>query len=434
MIEHFNSKMKMDAKMRRPFRLTSELLFCLGFLTSSALAQEHFPEFSFTGYADARLSYSSGEPSWLDRGLGKTRYGSDPAGNDEVRLNLAEAALLIDTKYSWELSSFVNLKFDPEQQHSIDIVEAYFKYNKLLTSGYKLEARVGAFYPHISLENYDIAWTSPYSITPSAINSWIGEEVKTTGIEISAEKEFENQALKINAGLFGVNDTSGTLLFYRGWALHDSKTTLFGEFPLPAVNALSPTGIFRRQDPYTIPHYEIDNRPGYFVGFNWEYFGYLSLNALYYDNRAIPDARIGGQYGWESDFLNIGMTVDFVKDFEIFGQFLKGNTKMGPDLGFRPADANYESFYIMLSWQFGPHRISARYDDFAMIDQTLIERNNNDEDGHAWMMAYALDVKNGQRFIVELLQLTSTRSDRADFGLPSKTNETQVQASYRVTF
>lgn len=403
-------------------------------IAQNARAQDGFPEFNFTGYVDARMSYSSGEPSWFQRGVGKTRYGSDPAGNDEIRANLAEAAILIDTKYTWELSSFVNIKFDPEQTAPVDIVEAFFKYNKLMDAGYRLEARVGAFYPHISLENYDVAWTSPYSITPSAINSWIGEEVKTTGIELSLEKEFDDFALSLTGAIFGGNDTSGTLLFYRGWALHDVKTALFSDLPLPALSELEPTGIWRRQDPYTSPHYEIDNRPGYFIGGSFEYYGYFTLSTLYYDNRALPEKLIGGQYGWESDFLNIGLTVDLFQDTEIFGQYMYGNTKMGPDFGFRPADADYESFYIMLSHTFGPHRISARYDDFRMIDNTLVERNNNNEVGHTWMVAYAVDTFEDQRLIVELLHLTSDRPERTDFALPAKTSETQLQASYRITF
>ncbi len=107
---------------------------------------------------------------------------------------------------------------------------------------------------------------------------------------------------------------------------------------------------------------------------------------------------------------------------------------MGPWFGLRPADADYESFYVMLSHKVGRHRFSARYDDFRMIDLTLIERNNNNEDGHAWMLAYAVDTFEDQRFIVELLHVTSDRPERTDFGLPAKTDETQIQASYRITF
>ena len=43
--------------------------------------------------------------------------------------------------------------------------------------------KAGAFFPTISLENDDLGWTSPYTLTPSAINSWIGEELRTIGSE-----------------------------------------------------------------------------------------------------------------------------------------------------------------------------------------------------------------------------------------------------------
>ena len=43
--------------------------------------------------------------------------------------------------------------------------------------------KTGAFFPTISLENDDLGWTSPYTLTPSAINSWIGEELRTIGSE-----------------------------------------------------------------------------------------------------------------------------------------------------------------------------------------------------------------------------------------------------------
>lgn len=399
-------------------------------------AQESFPEISFTGYADARLSYSIGdEESWLNGGLGKTRYGANQNGDNIARLNLAEVALINEIKFNWNFSTFLNVKFDPEQSNSADIVEAYLKYNKLLDNGYRLEARVGTFYPHISLENYGIAWTSPYSITPSAINSWVGEEVKTTGIEINFEKEFENNALSFNAGIFGLNDTSGALLFYRGWTLHDTKAVVFGDFPLPNVNALSPTGMFNVQAWNTIPHTELDDRPGYFLGFNWEKYGYYTLNGLYYNNRANPETLIEGQYGWQTDFLNLGLTVDYFEEIEIFGQFMKGNTKMGPWMnGVRPADADYQSFYVLVSQEFGKHRISARFDHFKITDLTFVEMNDNNEDGHSFMVAYALEIMEGQRLILEALHVNSTRADRIDFSLPNNSKETLLQASYRVTF
>ena len=43
--------------------------------------------------------------------------------------------------------------------------------------------KAGAFFPTISLENDDIGWTSPYTLSASAINTWIGEELRTIGTE-----------------------------------------------------------------------------------------------------------------------------------------------------------------------------------------------------------------------------------------------------------
>lgn len=406
--------------------LKQTVLFIFG--ACSLHAQDNFPEFNFTGYGDLRASYSSGEPSWLDRGLGKTRYGSDPFGNNEVRFNLAEAALLMETKFNWQLSSYLNLKFDPEQKNSIDVVEAYFKYNKLLDAGYRLEGRLGSFYPHISLENFGIGWTSPYSITPSAINSWIGEEVKTTGLEISTEHEFENHALRLNAGMFGFNDPSGTLLFFRGWALHDNKTTLFGEYPIAPLNIISPTGMFDKQSPFTVPHLELDNRPGFFAGFNWEYFGIFSLNGIYYDNRGDPSIVKNGQYSWETEFINLGLTVDIFEETEIFGQFMTGKTKMGPWVdNVRPADVDYQSFYLMVSHPIGIHRISARYDNFSVSDNSFVAVDNNNETGHSLMIAYAVEPFENQQLIFEFLHVISTRFARIELGLGQKIQKTSCR-------
>ena len=193
--------------------------------------------------------------------------------------------------------------------------------------------------------------------------------------------------------------------------------------------------MFNLQAWNTIPHTELDDRPGYFIGFNWEKFGYFTLNGLYYNNRANPETLIEGQYGWQTDFLNIGLTIDYFEEIEIFGQFMKGNTKMGTWMnGLRPADADYQSFYILASHEFGKHRIYARFDHFEITDLTFVEMNDNNENGHSFMVAYALEVLEDQRLILEALHVNSTRADRIDFSLPNNSNETLLQASYRDTF
>ncbi len=48
-----------------------------------------------------------------------------------------------------------------------------------------VEGPVGAFYAPISLENRTVGWDSLYSISSSAINTWLGEELRTIGLETS---------------------------------------------------------------------------------------------------------------------------------------------------------------------------------------------------------------------------------------------------------
>lgn len=421
--------------MKQIFKIISNIIFLYLASNLAAHSQDNFPEFSVSGLADARISYSSGEQSWLDGGYGKTRYGSDVNGNDKFRLNLSEVSLILGAQFNWEFSSFVHLKFDPEQKNDIDVVEAYITYNNLLESGVRTKVRLGVFFPHISMENTDIAWTSPYSITSSAINSWIGEEIKTTGLELFIEKELEEHAFSITGNVFGFNDPAGTLLAFRGWALHDSKTTVFGQFPLPPVNSIGPDGSLAMQDPYVVPHLEVDNKVGYLIGMDWEYFGFFTLNSQYYNNRGDREVIVGGQYAWETEFLNIGLSIDVFEDFEIFGQFMKGNTKMGGLLhGEIAVDVDYESFYILASKTFDIHRVSLRYDNFSTYDNTNVSYDNNNETGHAWMVAYSVDLFDQQRLILEFLHVDSDRANRGEHSAFTRVKENQLQASYRFTF
>ena len=567
------------------------LLLAVG--TSAAQAESSFPEFSFEGFIDARISRSSGQQSFFEGGLGKTRYGTGEDGDNATRTNLAEVSLLATTKYSWSLSSFVHVKFDPEQKNNIDIVEAFVTYKPLSSSAFKFKARLGTFFPPMTLENTDIAWTSPYSITSSAINSWIGEEIKPTGLEItldygtedhdfsvvggafirndpagvllawrgwafqdskstifgrfslpdilaigpdgafteqapftetSAEldskigfyggfdwdyqgivavnglyytnrgdpealdgkqyawdTEFLNIGVKsdiawtspysitssaINSwigeeikptgleitldygtedhdfsvvgGAFIRNDPAGVLLAWRGWAFQDSKSTIFGRFSLPDILAIGPDGAFTEQAPFTETSAELDSKIGFYGGFDWDYQGIVAVNGLYYTNRGDPEALDGKQYAWDTEFLNIGVTLNLIEDFEIFGQIMTGNTKMGgfPFGGERRAvDVDFDSFYIMMSKTFGPHRISARFDDFSTTDLAFaIPIDLNNENGHSWLVSYSVDFFETHRLIFELLQVNSDRENRVDFGIDTYQKETQLQASYRVRF
>src|SRR5258705_9405197 len=70
-------------------------------------------------------------------------------------------------------------------------------YRPVSTSAFRWSIKAGAFFPPISLENTEIGWTSPWTLTPSAINAWVGEELRTIGLEgRSEEHTSELQSLR----------------------------------------------------------------------------------------------------------------------------------------------------------------------------------------------------------------------------------------------
>lgn len=403
-------------------------------LSYAAAAQDSFPEISFQGLVDVRAVRGSGQQNWLDRGLGKTRYGSEPDGARSA-LALSEASLIADVQFSWDLTAMAHIKFDPEQKNTIDLVEAFIKYAPVSTSPWRVRAKAGMFFPPISLEHGDIAWTSPYSLTPSAINTWVGEEIKATGLEVTFERRMQDHTLSLSGAAFMLNDPTGTLLAWRGWALHDIKATAFGRFALPNINSIKPDGAFKKQVPWIEPHHEIDNRVGYYVSGNWEMKDTLTLSVLYYNNRGDPIGFDDSQYSWGTKFFNAGLTSLLPGDVELLAQYMKGNTIMGPAVGASfAADVDFSSYYILLSKMFGEQRLSLRYDNFKTDDLSLIVEDNNNETGHAWMASLSRTFDGGHRLMVEWQYVDSDRANRADLGIPTRAKESQLQLSYRFAF
>jgi len=133
-------------------------------------------DFNFDGYVDVRLVVPSKERSWLDGGLGKLRYGSD-----QPDLRVAEAVGQAVVKLTTDFEVISVLRLEPEQRTGLDVIETYFAWRPAPAGSWQWSIKAGAFLPELSLENTDLGWTSPYTITPSAINSWIGEELRTIG-------------------------------------------------------------------------------------------------------------------------------------------------------------------------------------------------------------------------------------------------------------
>ena len=127
-------------------------------------------EYEFSGLVDLRAAYSDNKENWVDGGRDLPRYGSGD-GEREFEADIADATLILDGRIGFETSVFLKAQYEPDQHHPIDLVEGFVQYRPVSTSRWRPRVRAGMFFPPISLEHDGIGWTSPYTITPSAINS-----------------------------------------------------------------------------------------------------------------------------------------------------------------------------------------------------------------------------------------------------------------------
>jgi len=396
-----------------------------------ALAQDHLPQFHFKMLLDGRFIVTGKEQSWLDGSFGKGRYGGD--GNDSSSLvRLAQSSVLLSTSLTDAFSARAQINIDAEpdrklDRYRIDIIEAIASYRFTLTPSTRLRFRGGIFIPPVSLENTDPGWTSPYSITASSLNSWIGEEVRTTGLESSFSWTGIGNEIVLRGAVFWQNDPAGTLLAWRGWALQDRQTGFNDRLPLPPISALTPEGLFPRQPLFVEPFREVDNSPGFYSGVDWTRRG-LELSALYYDNRADPTQFDGVQYGWNTNFVTAGTHINLPSNFELIGQYLKGNSVMG---FHNMVDIDFYAWYLLATMEQNRHRFTIRFDKFGVDDRDTYQlQDNNNEDGYAFVADWILKIRENHRFAVEYLHIKSDRPARSQ----SKLSDNAFQASYRILF
>lgn len=402
-----------------------------------ASAQDPGPKVNLEVFTDLRLGFAGGEKSWLDDQLGKSRFGGNADGETTADLQIAEIALLANFELNWEWSAFVHAKYDEVQDGPFDVVEAYIKYNPTPTSNIRYAFRGGLFFPHISRENVGVAWSSPYTITPSAINSWIGEEIRTLGLEAKASIRGETSKIDLTAGLFGFNDAAGTLLAYRGWAFNDIKATAFTQLPLARLPQIGANGTFVSQPFWVEPVAEIDNRVGFYGAIDWTYARNWKAGVFYYDNRARPEVIKQLQYGWDTRFWNAYVEGDAFADIHIIAQYMSGNTKMGrliEAVGTRYVDVDFDAGFVLASKKFGNQRLSARFDWFSTDDKAFRAEDNNNEAGAAITLAHSLAISGKDTVMFEYMYVDSKRVARRDIGTAQNQNQGVFQIAYRRRF
>jgi len=156
-----------------------------------AVEPEHI--LSLRALLDLRIVSAGPAPSWTDRGSGATRYGGvDDDGHSErvTRFSIAELALEPHARLPWGLTAHaqVNWEGNVDDRGNVDpthdaprLVEGWVEKDwSNETNGWALLA--GVSNPSFSLEHGAPAWTPRYTLTPSALNTWLWEEGRVLGL------------------------------------------------------------------------------------------------------------------------------------------------------------------------------------------------------------------------------------------------------------
>jgi hypothetical protein len=402
-------------------RLWISLLCALG--SRGAAAQDA----ALHGFVDCRLVDTPQQISWNEGGFGKARYGAGDQG-----FSCAAAALIGTWQVTPELLALADLQYQDSDHDALTLVEAYLRYRPVSTTAWRWSLKLGEFFPPISLENDAIGWTSRWTLTPSAINSWVGEELRTIGAEARLEWRGQGQTVEGNFAVFRSNDPAGELLAARGWSLSDLTSGLGSQVREPDGYALgSETNLPLRFNPFM----ENDRRVGWYAGLDWRAPAYGRLSLLRYDNRADPASHSNGVspvFSWHTDFYSLGGETR-LGDAVLIAQAMRGTTEIAPSPTFS-TNTDFHAAYVLLGWDRGAWRPALRLDRFVTDQVPITINDRTRERGHAITAALNWRPRDWLRLTGELLRVDSTRSNRVEVGLPAREVDRQLQLSVRLLF
>ena len=419
----------------KPISCASTLVFVAAFAGQAhAGGADLFGLDTVQAWADARLVSSNGEKGWLDGGFGKLRYG------DETRLDLAQVAVQWKPRFTDTLSANIVVQDVPDLAHPAGIEEAYLKWRPLpvvTPAGvYHFTVRAGQMFPPVSMEHDGAGWTPSRTLTPSAINSWVGEELLVEGVEASVITQAGDHGLGATIGVFSKDDTAGTLLAWRGWALHDISSDDNTTLPLPS----GPQGykaIFGLyQADASRPYDEVDHRLGYYARLDWRPPAAVAFNLEFYDNLGDPTAVRNAQWGWATRFWNLGTQYRLSDRDVLLSQVMTGDTHMGFTINANDLyaiAARFDSAYLMLSHDLGEGaKLTGRVDYFAVQDLSLRRLDDNAEHGYALTVAWMRPLTAHLDFALEGVQVMSNRPARTTQMLDPDQAQTQLQMAFKL--
>jgi hypothetical protein len=390
------------------------------------------------GIAAGRIHAVEGQTSWTDGGYGRLTEGAGEAHDGAAGLR-GRLHLGLDLKLSetLRLHAHGTLQGEPSSSRGAlgGLVEAFLQYQPELTPRTSLRFRAGLFFPPTSLENTERLWQSPYTITLSALNTWIGEELRLTGLDTQVDRKIgRDDRLGVAGAVFGVNDPAGTLLAWRGWAFGDRLTTLGESLPLPPLTSLAPGGAFADQrSDGTVPIDELDGRIGWQARARWTRPGVVLVQGAYTDNGG-DRGFYRGQYSWHTHFAQAGLELHLGKSLTVVAEGAQGDTGMGPDEpGGAHVDVRFRVGYALASWAMKGLRLSFRVDGFRNRDE---DGTAEPDDERGWSLTAAgfWQMRSFVRLGLEYVEVRASRPAARFSGADPDTETRRGQAEVRLIF
>ncbi len=236
---------------------------------------------------------------------------------------------------------------DGSRRGHAGVVEAFLDQN-VVRGEHRLRFMQGAFFLPGSRENVDALWESPYTMTSSALNSWLGEELRPIGVD--AAYTFR-RAWTAGATVFRGNDTFGALPAARGWAMRDHWALLGEHTPVDA-------------EYFTSVSAENDHNLGWSARAKWN-SDRATVQLTHIDNRG--------------DALEHGDLFDWYTCFDIAGaDFTSGDWTFVAESGWGYTDiivqgtryrSDIDASYVLASRRLGNGRASLRAELFRRPDE-----------------------------------------------------------------
>ena len=354
------------------------LILCT--IAASASAQS----FQFHGFVTLREIYVKAPPSWSTGGFGRFDVGAASAG-DHRWINTESAQLGADwAPWSWLLIHADGVgRREPSGTigDRLGLLQAFVDLHSE-----HLRLRAGSFWLPTSRENVEPLWTSPYTITFSALNTWIGEEVRPIGADLQFSPNFY---IVLGGTAFRGNDTMGTELAARGWTF-GNRLTAYHEEIAAVPDTTRPIGP------------EIDHRIGDSERIRLQLPERAMIQFARVDNRSQLLIGRPPDVPWRTRFNVVSADAGASSPTTVAAEWAYGTTTVAFPGG--TFGEKFDTAYLLLSHKMGTDRWTARVERFKI----------GGEHGHAYTIAWLRETSPHVRSGVEYVRAKGNQPQAPD--------------------